>query len=348
MASGVNADGLNFYFTGHSQGAGVAALGMADLAVRLGKSLYGNDFDNTQSNFFKGLMLSAPRAVAAVSLDAYHAIVGINNLVRQNVDFDPVPNGLLREASAFKTVAQVAGTVVGGMNMVAKPVIAVGSFVDSYTGIFTNTGKAVAFADRSVMAVAKVADCAPVRTLFSFIPGAPTAWKLYQYSRSAFIAANTVSTVINDPRLEAVRDTFANEEAGAAVDSFTGYAGVGQLALDPTAEVEKRSIWPSLKAWAGRVATNTVGLFKSRTRFDGQPASVDALVAFSVKDAVKTLFAPVHYGSTVNNSSGSFDPKVVGTDMNAMLANGRAHKASAAQAQEPKGWFARTKAKLFG
>ncbi len=320
---------------------------MADLAVRLGKVLYGVGFDNTQSNTFKGLLLSAPRAVAAVSLDTYHEIVGAHNLVRQNVDLDPVPNGSLREPGTFKTVAQIGGTVVSGVNMVVWPVVAAGSFVDRHTGILTATGKTVAFADRGVMAVARVADCAPVRTLFSFIPGAPTAWKLYQYARSAFIAANTVSTavstVIQDPRLVGVRDAFATQEAGAAVDSVTGYAGVGQLALDPTAEVEKRAIWPSIKAWAGRVATNTVGLFRTRTRFDGQPASVDALVAFSLKDAVKTLFAPVHYGSTVNNASGSFDPKVVGTDMDAMLANGRAHKAA-----PKKGWFTRAKEKLFG
>ncbi len=338
----VNADGLNFYFTGHSQGAGVAALGMADLAIRLGKDLYGDDFNNTQSNLFKGLLLSAPRAVATVSLDAYHAIVGANNVVRQNVYLDPVPNVSLREAGAFKTVAQVSGTIVGGVNMVVRPVVAVGSFVDNYAGIFTATGKTVAFADRSVMAVAKVANCAPVRAVLSFIPGAPTAWTLYQYTRSAFNVANTVSTAAQDPRLAGVRDAFT-QEAGAAVDSVTGYAGVGTLALDPTAQVEKRAIWSSFKAWAGRVATNTVGLFKTRTRFDGQPASVDALVVHSVADLVITIAAPLHYGSTVNNAGGSFDPKIVGTDMDAMLANGRAHKAA-----PKKGWFTRAKEKLFG
>ncbi len=342
MTGGVNADGLNFYFTGHSQGAGVAALGMADLAIRLGKALYGDDFNNTQSNLFKGLLLSAPRAVATVSLDAYHAIVGANNVVRQNVDLDPVPNGSLREAGAFKTVAQVSGTIVGGVNMVVRPVVGVGSFVDNYTGIFTATGKTVAFADRSVMAVAKVANCAPVRAVLSFIPGVPTAWTLYQYTRSAFNVANTVSTAAQDPRLAGVRDAFT-QEAGAAVDSVTGYAGVGTLALDPTAQVEKRAIWSSFKAWAGRVATNTFGLFKTRTRFDGQPASVDALVVHSVKDLVTSIAAPLHYGSTVNNAGGSFDPKIVGTDMDAMLANGRAHKAA-----PKKGWFTRAKEKLFG
>ena len=348
LATGISTVGANFWGAGHSQGAGVAALGLADLALRLGVRFYGPGFDNTVSNVFKGLLLSAPRAVAAASLDGYHAIVGSHNVIRQNVDIDPVPVASLRESGPLKTVAHVGGKVVSVVKTVSSPVIAVGEFIDNHTGIFTAAGKTISLADRGIMAASKVGNFAPVRTVFSFIPGAPTAWALYQHGRTAVMTANkvsaVVSTVIDDPRLVGVKDTFATQEAGDAMESLTGYAGVGQLALDPTAEVERRSIWPSLKAWAGRVVTNTIGLFKTRTRFDGQPASVDALIAYSAKDLVKTLFAPVHYGSTVKGASGSFDPKVVGTDLDTMLANGRAHREAAQQ--EPQGWFAKTKARV--
>lgn len=357
LASGVSVDGLNFWLTGHSQGAGVAALGLADLALRLGKRFYGPGFDNTTSNTFKGLLLSAPRAVAANSLAAYHAIVGERNAVRQNVDIDPVPVASLRNAGPLKNAAQMGGTIVSAAKTIASPIITAGSFIDRHTGILTATGKAAVFADSGIMAVSKVGNYAPVKAFFSFIPGAPTAWKLYQYTRNAIMTTNAVSTtvskVVNDPRLVGVRAVFETQEAGEAVDSITGYAGVGQLALDPTAEVGKRAIWSSIKAWAGRVATNTLGLFKTRTRFDGQPASVDELMFFSLKDLGTTLFAPAHYGSTAKGANASFDPNVVGTDLDTMLANGRAHQEAAAATQQvkPKGFFAKAKEKvlsLFG
>lgn len=351
LATGISTVDLNFWGTGHSQGAGVVALGLADLALRLGRRFYGPGFDNKVRNIFKGLLLSSPRAVAAAFLDAYHDILGSHNLIRQNVDIDPVPVSSLREAGPLKTVAQAGGKVVTFANTVVSPVMTVGGFIDRHTGLFTAAGKTISFADRGIMAASKVSDFAPVKTVFSFIPGAPTAWALYQHARNAVMTANkvsaVVSAVVDDPRMVGVRAVFEEKEAGDAIESLSGYAGVGQLALDPTAEVERRAIWPSLKAWAGRVFTNTVGLFKTRTRFNGQPASVDALIAYSVKDLVKTLFAPVHYGSTVNGASGSFDPNVVGTNLDGMLENGRAHKAAAAQ-QEPQGWFARAKKKLFG
>lgn len=94
-----NRKDLNIYVTGHSQGAAVASISFMDLAINLGKELFGEGYKNAEKNNFKGIFFSAPRSFARrfgevynKSLALLNEEVGADNMMRQNVYGDPVPH----------------------------------------------------------------------------------------------------------------------------------------------------------------------------------------------------------------------------------------------------------------
>jgi hypothetical protein len=151
---------------------------------------------------------------------------------------------------------------------------------------------------------------------------------------------------------------FVDNDLRTAVQKFSGYGSVGHLGLDDTTEAVKRMMLPALKAYGQRLATNLVDVGTNFWNWvTGNKAYNPNVSLFSfLKDAVvegATVFAaPLHYGSTIKDKGGAFDPNVVGTDVDAMLKKGDAHvKAKAAAASAPvaekPGFFSRVKS-FFG
>lgn len=87
-------ENLRIVFTGHSQGAALGALALHDTALNYGKEIFGSDFNNTLHNRLYGYFLSSPRIGDEEYVQALHSVVGRNNLIRHNVDRDPVPIAL--------------------------------------------------------------------------------------------------------------------------------------------------------------------------------------------------------------------------------------------------------------
>ena len=80
------------FMTGHSQGAALASLASVVLIEDF-RRYFGASFDNARLNTIQLYRLSSPRVAADErSANALNALVGIDNDVRQNVEYDPVPS----------------------------------------------------------------------------------------------------------------------------------------------------------------------------------------------------------------------------------------------------------------
>ncbi len=100
------------YVSGHSLGAALATLSTLELSFNLGAELFGSAFDNTVTNNFKGLFLSAPRALGASGKEAFDQFVGEDNVLRQNVHGDPVPLAAMKKVEG--TLLDILTWIEGG------------------------------------------------------------------------------------------------------------------------------------------------------------------------------------------------------------------------------------------
>ncbi len=85
---------LSIIFTGHSQGGATANLALYDTCANYGEELFGQGFNNIETPRMFGYFLSEPRVGNEDYANAVHQIVGEQNIVRQNVQGDPVPVAL--------------------------------------------------------------------------------------------------------------------------------------------------------------------------------------------------------------------------------------------------------------
>jgi len=81
--------------SGHSQGGGLATLGIADIGINLSKKLFGEGYNNARDNQIYMWSLSGARAGDATAIDDINAKIGVYNMIRQNPYHDPVPNAAL-------------------------------------------------------------------------------------------------------------------------------------------------------------------------------------------------------------------------------------------------------------
>ena len=102
------------FVSGHSQGAAVAQVALAELTNNFGKEVYGSNFDNKVRNNFKGFVLSAPRTFAKESCGIIEDIVGKDNIIRQNVWGDLVPQ------TGFKRVNGFVKSVINGIDATSQ------------------------------------------------------------------------------------------------------------------------------------------------------------------------------------------------------------------------------------
>lgn len=77
--------------TGHSQASSLGNLALYDIARNYGQDLFGEDFNNRLNSRLYGYFLSVPRGEDEDYIKALHALVGKENLIRQNLHGDPVP-----------------------------------------------------------------------------------------------------------------------------------------------------------------------------------------------------------------------------------------------------------------
>jgi hypothetical protein len=78
-------------FTGHSQGAAVAALASIYYTDKHAKDLFGPDYDNSKQNQIQTYVFSMPRVFAQKDCQAVNNFYGKHNIIRQNVWGDLVP-----------------------------------------------------------------------------------------------------------------------------------------------------------------------------------------------------------------------------------------------------------------
>jgi lipase (class 3) len=90
-------DDLIIVVTGHSQGAALAQVAVADLAGNFGEQLFGEGFRNKDDNNFFGYFISAPRVFDNKKKSWKWATkkIGRHNMIRQNVQGDLVTIGPL-------------------------------------------------------------------------------------------------------------------------------------------------------------------------------------------------------------------------------------------------------------
>ncbi len=81
-------------FTGHSQGAALAQLGALKVAEFFQSNGFPGEknFENTLANRIGCYTFSAPVLLDLQGVQSFHQIIGCNNIIRQNVEADPVPN----------------------------------------------------------------------------------------------------------------------------------------------------------------------------------------------------------------------------------------------------------------
>ncbi|OJW50324.1 MAG: hypothetical protein BGO67_00135 [Alphaproteobacteria bacterium 41-28] len=77
-------------FTGHSLAGGIATIGYADASTDLAKKLWGGNYRNTVGNRIRGFAMSPPRAFDEEAVTALTTEAGINNLIIDTNDLDPV------------------------------------------------------------------------------------------------------------------------------------------------------------------------------------------------------------------------------------------------------------------
>jgi hypothetical protein len=90
-------DRIRFICMGHSQGAALATLMIPQFIHRYGKTLFGEDFDNTRTPRFFCLALSSPMVVASrATQEAFERYVGKENVLRLSVHRDIVTLAALK------------------------------------------------------------------------------------------------------------------------------------------------------------------------------------------------------------------------------------------------------------
>ncbi|CAM2865368.1 lipase family protein [Legionella worsleiensis] len=82
---------LKIVFTGHSQAAATANLALYDLCRHYGAKIFGDGFNNCESNQIIGYFLSAPCVGDRHYAESLYRCVGKHNIIRQQVYGDPVP-----------------------------------------------------------------------------------------------------------------------------------------------------------------------------------------------------------------------------------------------------------------
>ncbi|MEB3702456.1 Lipase class 3 family protein [Candidatus Bealeia paramacronuclearis] len=83
-------DEFHITTTGHSLGGGMATIGYADLATDWAKQIWGDNYKNTESNRIRGFAMSPPRAFDEAAISTLTHSVGVQNLIIDTNDFDPV------------------------------------------------------------------------------------------------------------------------------------------------------------------------------------------------------------------------------------------------------------------
>lgn len=106
------AEDLQVFVSGHSQGGAMATLATADL-VELMKEFYGQDYNNAKSNRVQAWLLSAARTFDKTAAKEFEALVGKHNVIRQSTLHDPVPNIALGDTGhAVFSMIPFVGTII--------------------------------------------------------------------------------------------------------------------------------------------------------------------------------------------------------------------------------------------
>ncbi len=281
---------LKIVYSGHSQGAAVSQAAAVLAAATIGKEIFGPQFNNAESNSFQYYGLSVPRVFAGkVTKTWVEGMFGKDNMIRQNVHGDPVPVSAVKKLSNFQQ-----------------------DFLK--TLIQPNFKKAAA----QWMLHKGNMDNIP------FI----SQWLATKLENGIDWGTNlTTDFLKNRPQFK----LFLEKKIEDAVEDFVGFEGVGHLALDSVTAAHKRNLWAQTTSFLGRFASNTKDVVTGYySKLTGQKTTAPGfwgLLKNTATDALYTFTAPLHYGSTVADEGGSFDPNVVGRDVAKLVGIGKAHQA---------------------